>query len=322
MAPPAVTVVVATRNRSGLLERLLTALARQRFHGEMDVIVVDDASTDDTAAVLGRLASATTLKVDWLSLPDRRGPGGARNVGWPRSRAPLIAFTDDDCVPDDDWLASLVEALADADLVQGRTLPDPDQLPELGPFGRTIRVPRENGYFQTCNVGYRRDLLEQLSGFDESFAQVAEDTDLAWRAIEAGARTSFSEAALVHHDVRPSNWWLHVRSAWKWQGVVLAVRRHPGLRSRLHRRWFWKASHPPAICAAVGLALMVAPTTRFRRIASIALLLPYLRLRLHRAPLLPDPVQRVAVIPAALAADLNDVAVMAAGSVRYRRFLL
>jgi GT2 family glycosyltransferase len=319
-----VSVVVATRNRSHLLPRLCAALVGQRGVGPYEVVIVDDASTDDTWKRLEDLVTTSDLALRPLRLSGRSGPATARNAGWQAAEAPLVAFTDDDCQPATGWLASLVAGFEGADIVQGITMPDPAQEDRRGPFSRTLEVAEEDGYYQTCNIAYRRDLLEQLGGFHEGFRHpTGEDTDLAWRALEAGARTAFVEDALVHHDVRPSSFLVHLGDTWRWEGVVLAVRRHPGLRARFHRRWFWKPSHPPVLLAALGLAAASRPrTTPVRRLTALLLLLPYLWYRARVLPLPGGPRRRLAVIPLALLADLAEVGVLAIASARYRCLLL
>lgn len=323
-AQPSIAVVVSTYNRARLLPRLVAALEEQQTELSFEVVIVNDASTDDTARVLDALAQAATIPVRVIHQLQNAGPATGRNAGWRASRAPHIAFTDDDCVPQPEWLAELVDGLEVADIVQGRTAPNPDQARSAGPFSRTLDVPAMDGFFQTCNIGFRRSWLEQLAGFDESFRHPAgEDTDLAWRAIEAGAQAAFAEGAVVHHDVRPSSVMASIRDTWRWEGIVLTVRNHPEIRSRLHSRWFWKASHPPALAAAVGLSVAAVSSSRQARAAGLALLLPYAKHRLVDAPL-PNIRRRhrLSWLPAAFAVDAAEVAVMAAASGRYRRLLL
>lgn len=327
MTAPDVAVVVATYRRPGLLPRLVAALEAQRGAGAVEVVVVDDCSGDDTGAVLSRLAAAASVPLRVLTQPRNRGPAAARNRGWRSTSAPLVAFTDDDCVPQPGWLAGLVRALATADLAQGRTAPDPQQVAAHGPFSRTLDVPAMDGFFQTCNIGYRREWLERLDGFDEDFRHpMGEDTDLAWRALSAGARATFVRDAVVHHDVRPSSAWTQIADSRRWESVALIVRKHPELRERLHTRHFWKPAHRPALIAAAGIAAAAGALTATRDprgLAALALTAPYLRHRLHDAPLpTVGPRRRIALLPAALCVDLAEVAVLAAASVRYRTLVL
>jgi glycosyltransferase involved in cell wall biosynthesis len=320
---PSISVVVATHNRARLLPRLVDALAGQEGAGAFEVVVVDDGSTDDTWAVLQDLAARHPFLVPVRQVPNA-GPAAARNRGWRAACAELVAFTDDDCVPQPGWLHALRAALADVDIAQGRTVPDPRDAERLGPFGRTLEVTAELGYYQTCNMAYRRDALERVGGFDERFRRPSgEDTDLAWRLKERGASSLFVPNAVVHHDVRPSSLSVHLRDTWRWGDCVLTVREHPQLRELLHRRWFFRQSHPPAIAGAVGLGLLLWPQgDPLRRAAGVALIAPYVDLRMRRWPLRGGPRRRVAAIPAALVADIVEVGVMLAASVRYRTLVL
>jgi glycosyltransferase involved in cell wall biosynthesis len=151
-----VSVVVATHRRAHLLPSLFDGLSAQvagdaaLVADQLEVVVVDDASPDDTPIVLARLAEAADFTVRVIRQPENRGPAAARNAGWKASVAPIVAFTDDDCVPQPGWIDALVAAVrGGADIAQGRTEPDPEALPAHGPFGRTMRVPREEGFYET-----------------------------------------------------------------------------------------------------------------------------------------------------------------------------
>ena len=323
MTDPLVSVVVATHNRAPLVHRLVAGLESQDYGGPIELVIVDDASTDETWEELQRLSAAATIPVHPVRLPTNRGPATARNRGWRSASATLVLFTDDDCVPTAGWVRGLAGGLTKTAVAQGATLPNPAQLTNSGPFSRTLVVRRETGYYPTCNMAYRRAELERLGGFDERFRHPAgEDTDLAWRALDSGAESTFVEEAVVYHDVRPSNLVTQLRDTVRWEGVVLAVREHPHLRDKLHRRWFWKPSHPPAIAAAAGLLGAVIARRPVARIGALALLAPYLRYRLHQQPITDDAAERVAYLPAALVADLGEVSVMAWASARYRTLLL
>ncbi|MDX6286228.1 MAG: hypothetical protein QOG53_1713 [Frankiales bacterium] len=323
MTTATVSVVVATYNRAQLLHRLVEAIERQQYDDEIELIVVDDASPDDTWDELQRLTAEAAVPLRALRLETNSGPATARNVGWRAATAPHVLFTDDDCIPSPQWVRGLSDALRSTDLAQGATLPNPDQLANSGPFSRTLVVRKETGYYPTCNMAYRRDVLERLDGFDERFRNPAgEDTDLAWRALDAGAACTFVAEAVVHHDVRPSNLMTQLQDTLRWEGVVLAVREHPHLRDKLHRRWFWKPSHPPAIAAAIGTIVAVTARSPKGRLAALALAAPYVAYRLKRQPIVEDAGLRLAYLPAALIADLGEVGVLAWASARYRTVLL
>jgi GT2 family glycosyltransferase len=326
---PEISVVVATYQRPDRLAGLIAALEAQDTTLAFEVVIVDDGSTDEAWARLVRLVEASSTAVQAIRQRPNQGPAVARNLGWRTARASRIAFTDDDCLPTPGWLEALHNRLSQADLVQGRTLPNPDHADRWGPFSRSVTAIEED-FYATCNVGYRRAVLEKVGGFEELFGRYAgEDTDLACRARSAGFRGMFETAALVHHEVRPSDYRDYLRDKRRWEGIGLVVARHPELRPLLPMRWFWRPAHPPALAAAAGCALVAATmgASGKRRLAAavsaVALGAPYVRYRTKVDPL-PGigPRRRLGLLPAALLADLIEVAVMVRASARYRTLVL
>jgi len=273
-SPPRVSVVMATRNRADPLERALSALLRQDLAEFFELVVVDDASADRTAEILARLEREDTPGVTVCTL--RRavpgGPAGARNTGWRAASGELIAFTDDDCEPEPDWLAQLAAAAStggDA-VLQGPTVPHPDQLDRISPFTRTLDVSSLGPWFPACNIAYPRQLLERLGGFDEGFIR-GEDTDLAWRARAVGARFAWVPEARVRHAVVELGPIGKLRLALAWESAFGVVARHPELRGELHFGLFWKPQHAELLLAM----LAVAACRRFP--PAVLLALPYVR---------------------------------------------
>jgi GT2 family glycosyltransferase len=294
---PAISVVIPTVDRVALLERCLRGLAGQEGI-PFEVIVVGG---DDP--------NITALVQTWKSLlPLRflrslaRGASVKRNIGWSVARAPLVAFTDDDCEPAPGWLKSIASAFADpaTDLVQGTVAAHPDDGAVSGIFARTIEVHEPTQTYPNANLAFRRTALEGVGGYDGDLT-AGEDTDLAWRVLESGSRARFMPEALVWHAVRPVSFSSHLCSLPRWSSLPAVVRRHPQLRTSAHRRWFWKDSHPTAWLALFGLA------AGRRHPLALALVLPHVRRRQH---------------PALIVSDWAECLVMAAGSLRHRSVLL
>lgn len=326
---PAVSVVVPTYQRRTSIEATVRALVSQRLDRPWELLVVDNASTDGTAELLAELA-ATHDVVRVLRLESNAGPGPARNAGWRAARAGVVAFTDDDCLPRPGWLAAMVAATeADADVAMGRTVADPGALAAGGPFSHFVRVEHPMPWFPTCNIAYRRDVLDRLDGFDESFtrrhgASFGDDTDLGWRALEAGACARFVPDAVVEHEVTASDWRGYLRARRRRGGVPAVVAAHPGLRAQLPRPWCYERSHPRALLAAAGLA---AVATRPHRPVAWALgavlVRPYWHFRTRGLGRRAVPgMERPTAVAGHLAADLLEVAVVVRHAVRERITLL
>ncbi|HET6908285.1 MAG TPA: glycosyltransferase [Mycobacteriales bacterium] len=321
MPAPAVAVCVSTRNRAALLRRLLDELERQTLATDaFEVVVVDDGSTDETPKVLDEAAGRGVLRLRALRHPISRGPAAGRNAAWRAASAPVIAFTDDDCVPAERWLErGLATMGAQQRVVVGRVDPNPEQSDNAGPFAHTwvIRSAQARS-FATANVLFRRDDLLALDGFDERYRNPAcEDTDLGLRAEEAGAAVVFAPDALVWHDIRPGTWRDKVRDQARWADLALVFRTHPAARrDLLHRGVFWKPSH-------VDLLLLLAGTVvAARDVRGLVLALPWLHRRLCRETdgepwplLLPS-------LPGLLAVDVAELTAMVRGSIRYRTLVL
>lgn len=315
---PEVAVVVPTRQRPDGLERLLGALAKQDLAAHrFEVVVVDDASSAPCTAALQ--AASSHMQVRSLRTDRRRGPAAARNLGWRATAAPMVAFTDDDCVPSPGWLAAGLAAMdGEARVVVGRTEAPPDQRHLVGqPFARVLEVDSAR-FFETCNVFYRRRDLEAVGGFDERFRRPSgEDTHLGLRVTERGVAPVFAPDAVVHHDVRPGGLGPVLRESTRWVDLPLVLKgRAYARRGRVAHLLFWRRAHPRVLLLLLGAALSV----RWR--PALLAGLPWLSYRLRRDPVCADPLRRVTTLPGALALDVAEVATMARGSVRHRTLLL
>jgi glycosyltransferase involved in cell wall biosynthesis len=268
------SVCIATYGRPESLAACLAALSQlEPVTGGFEVVVADDASPDE-AAVLA-VVDAAAVPVRLVRRSANGGPGAARNSAWRAATGEWVVFTDDDCRPRRDWLASLARTVGGGavDLVQGRTVPDPSRQHLLGrPLVRSLSVEAEDGYYQTCNIAYRRSLLAELDGFDESFRSSGEDTDLAWRARAAGACTAFKADAVVEHAVTEAGWRQDLRSRQRWADIPALVRRHPELRRLAWQRFVYRRSHavPLALLGALPFAAAAGRPGRVAWLTAVA----------------------------------------------------
>jgi glycosyltransferase involved in cell wall biosynthesis len=313
-------VVVPTRDRPARLGALLRSLSDQTVPvGRFEVVVVDDGSASSP-----ELPNLPDFPVKLLRHPHARGPAAARNTGWQSADGALVAFTDDDCRATPGWLQALLDEWAKdgARVVQGRTEPDPEELNAGGPFVRTQSIAGPTGLYETCNIAYPRELLDQLGGFDESFRHACgEDVDLGRRAVKAGAKVVFADAAQVYHAVHRPSVLSIVRGTWIWRDAVRVLSTHPELRQHLVARFFWKPSHPRLFFAAVGI---LAGRLAGRGIeVGLASLVPYTAHHRRAHGRSPHPwLATLTALPAHVLIDFAEIATMVVGSVRHRTFML
>jgi len=262
----AASVIVPTYRRPELLDCCLAALVAQDFPtAGYEIIVVDDAASDKTARQVARWAGRSSAPLRYLALTDpaHHGPAAARNRGWRCARGMLIAFTDDDCIPDPGWLRAGVAGLAEP-----RTA---HQAPLAGGWGCTIvPVPPDPTDYErdaagleraeaiTANAFYRRDALASVGGFDERFrAAWREDSDLLFTLLEQGARIAPLPAAIVVHPLRPARWGICLAQQRKSRYNALLYKKHPHLyRERIQPGppWGYYVAVAAALFAVLGLA--------------------------------------------------------------------
>jgi GT2 family glycosyltransferase len=321
-----ISVVVPTRDRRAQVSRLVQALAKQEPGVPFDLFVVDDGSTDGTRDQLQLLAPDLPFALHVLSASTGTGPAGARNRGWRASSAPLVAFIDDDCVPEPAWLRAMATGLTEADVVVGRTKPPHNQVDRIGPFSSYIDSDSAPDLaYLSCNIAYRRSVLEQLGGFDEERFPFpnGEDTDLGLRARKAGFRDRSEPDALVWHDVGPSEFMAHLRRVRRLDGIVALVAAHPEARQLLNAGWFLRSVDKAVLVTWVGLlAFLLRPRRGPTRLLAVigALLYIWQFDRSHYQSR--SVTEWLAAIPKGFVADSWALAVLVRSSVRHRTILL
>jgi GT2 family glycosyltransferase len=198
----AATVVIPAHNAAPALPRLLASLGEQTLD-DFEVVVVDNASTDDTAPVAARLGARV------VSEP-HASRARARNAGVAAGVAERIAFIDAECTAEPGWLAALLRCLDHAPLVAGpvcvRTSATPGLLERfdvLWRFHQREHVERD-GWAASANMAIARSAFAAVGGFDPAYVHIGEDVDLCLRAGAAGHRIAFCPDARISHPAEDS----------------------------------------------------------------------------------------------------------------------
>ncbi|MFN2539191.1 MAG: glycosyltransferase family 2 protein [Mycobacteriales bacterium] len=315
-------VVIASRNRAARLGRLLDRLDLQTHQAD-EIVVVDDGSTDGTAALLSARPRVLVSRSEVST-----GPAAARNRGISLATSDVIAFTDDDCQPDEHWLARIVAAIdGGADVVLGRTVADEGAWSARGPWDHWMVTEGADPMFSTCNIGYRRGLLETLGGFDEAFratrggAQWGEDTDLGLRAVDRGATVVYDEQCVVEHDVVSRNWRAYCVAGLRRQGVAHLVKKHDEYRGHLEHEVFLNQAHAWAPLSLVGLAAGAVLGANMPLVGGLVAslgALPYINFRTRVWPVATRRRSLVYVLPMLWVADLLETFFVVAAALRSR----
>jgi GT2 family glycosyltransferase len=201
---PRISVVVCTYNGAATIAECLegcTALDYPNF----EVLVIDDGSTDRTAEL------AVDFDVRVIST-ENRGLAAARNVGLRHARGEIVAYLDDDASPDPDWLRYLAAGFM---TTPHAAIGGPNVPPANGFLADCIaKAPggpihvlvsdREAEHIPGCNMAFRREVLDELGGFDARFRIAGDDVDICWRLQNAGWTIGFAPAAMVWHRRRES----------------------------------------------------------------------------------------------------------------------
>jgi glycosyltransferase involved in cell wall biosynthesis len=198
-AAPTVSVVMPVRNEAQYLDEQLAALSRQTLTDPWELIVVDNGSTDDSRDIV----RAWQDRIPGLRLecaPDAVGTGEARNRGVDVARAELIAFCDGDDVVHEGWLAAMVTALGQHDVVTGHNELDTLNTPAARSYLPTLHRARQTGSIKViagCNYGVHRRTWVALGGATDELG-IGEDVDFGVRAHVHGSPTVYVPDAIVH----------------------------------------------------------------------------------------------------------------------------
>lgn len=312
-------IIPAYRRPEKLTRAVQSLLAQDLDPSSYEVIVVDSSQDDRNVQVVAELQKTARCSLRCLTKKPE-GPGPSRNLGAREGRGKFLAFMDSDCQAEPQWLREGVAAFEEGvGLVQGKTIPEAG-VPH-GIFNFYIDVKEESFLYETANIFYRREAFEEAGGFLADMIPVAEkpmggeDVDLAWRVKRKGWQSRFAQRAVVAHEVvrmSPAHWMVNRRL----YICPQIVHRYPELRKFFFGRYFYDRVQAYLLLAILGAAL--APLA----LPALLLALPYIISRAAEpSKTLRGPLKLIR--PAIyLPRDLVSLALLIAGSVRFRAVLL
>ncbi|OWY66431.1 family 2 glycosyl transferase [cyanobacterium TDX16] len=206
---PLFSAIVPTYQRNDLLAKCLQCLAPeiQTLPFEHYEVIVTDDGSEVTAEQMIRECFPW---VKWVSGP-RKGPAANRNNGAKYASGEWLVFTDDDCLPDPQWLEAYAQAKITEPfylVFEGRTYVDRPRRS----LAETSPINESGGYLWSCNFAVQKQLFEFLTGFDERFPYAAmEDVDFRLRLVKSGYKFSFVKTASVCHPWRAKGGWNKIK---------------------------------------------------------------------------------------------------------------
>jgi GT2 family glycosyltransferase len=256
------SIVIPTFNGGSRVRNCLDSLVKQTAGRNVEILVVDDGSTDNTADVVRGYSSVRLIS------QANAGPATARNHGAMEAQGAILLFTDDDCVPMPDWLEAMLGPFNDPEVVGAKGVYRTHQKSLAARF---VQIEYEDKYrlmaslpsidfIDTYSAGFRRERFLEMAGYDTSFpVACAEDIELSYRMSARGWKMKFVPAAIVYHT-HPDTVARYLKKKYKfafWR--VLAVRKNPSKGV--------KDSHTPQ---TMKLQLLFAPALLIGMIFDLA----------------------------------------------------
>ncbi|HHH42916.1 MAG TPA: glycosyltransferase [Gammaproteobacteria bacterium] len=235
-----VTVVIPAYNATSTIDICMKSLAAQQgFTGSVEVIVVDDCSTDETVKRLEywrEKLSGERFRLRILRQEKNQGPAAARNRGAQEAVGDFVLFTDADCEADSHWLAEMIRPFEDPEVsaVKGAYKTRQKELAARfcqAEFEDRYRLLDRHRYVDVVfsySAGFRTRVFLDTGGYDPAFPVADnEDTDLSYRLATAGHRIVFNRKAIIyHHHPDTLGWYLrkkYSRAYWR----MLVYKRYP-----------------------------------------------------------------------------------------------
>jgi cellulose synthase/poly-beta-1,6-N-acetylglucosamine synthase-like glycosyltransferase len=229
--PIEASVIIPTFNGASRIGNCLEALLEQTAGRDVEILVVNDGSSDNTFDVVRRYSTVVLIN------QANSGPAAARNRGALESSGKVILFTDDDCIAAPHWLNSMLQPFCDPEVVGAKGAYRTRQKSLVARF---VQIEYEDRYrlmsgadaidfIDTYSAAFRRERFFEMDGYDTSFpVACAEDVELSYRMANSGWKMKFAPDAIVYHT-HPGTLRAYAEKKYKfafWR--VMAVRKNPG----------------------------------------------------------------------------------------------
>ena len=196
------SIIIPAYNSEKTLFSCMESIEEQSVSKEdYEVIVVDDGSTDSTAAI----AQKFNIKYIYQT---NQGPASARNKGVRSAIGDIVLFTDSDCIADHNWIREMVKPFSDPEIIGVKGAYKTKQKELAAKFAQAEFEDRYDLLLKNSNIdmidtysaAFRKDVFLNIGGFDQSFPVANnEDTDLSYRLAASGYKLVFNPNAFVYH---------------------------------------------------------------------------------------------------------------------------
>ena len=263
MKQPRVSVTIATYNAEKWIEHCLSSVFVQTYPQElMEIVVVDDGSTDNTLRILqGLVGGRRNLKI----IPqENQGTAAAHTAGLKNCQSKYVFVLSHDAYAEPNWVESVVEVFEEnpyVGIVQGEVKATREV---TEPYAHCVEFDKFNRSFATVAIAYRaRDL--DLSGryYLEELSRYGDDAELAYRILKSGAKSVFLKQLTARHEVVPEPFWKSIKEAWGRQKFCLLFKLHPQMRSLLHYGFLWGSAERYLHTLFWPLLMLLAGATYF-----------------------------------------------------------
>jgi len=207
---PKVSIIIPTYKSPNTVVKTVRAMLKQDYPAKFEIIVVNDASPDDTREKLVK-EFGNDAQVHIVNMENNSGVCRARNEGIKRAKNEIVINMDHDCVPGKKWLMQMVKGFDSDD----------------------IGIVSGYDYYGGTSTGFRKNILEKVGGYDEEYVYYREDTDLSFKIMDLGYKFKLVKADYIHEheEVKPEGLWnlcqYVMKRLYYHQNDVLLYKMHP-----------------------------------------------------------------------------------------------